>query len=57
MICKKKNIYLIINNAKQTFANLPKFGVIRECLFRLYTSWRSASKNEPQTGKAENRTE
>jgi hypothetical protein len=24
-----------INNTKQTFANLPKFGVIRESLYRI----------------------
>ena len=39
MICKNFLIYLKINKAKQTFANLPIFRCIYEGLFRLYTSW------------------
>ena len=40
MICKELFIYLKINKAKQTFANLPIFGCIHEGLYRLYTSYR-----------------
>ena len=39
MICKDLFIYLKINKAKQTFANLPIFGFIYEGLYRLYTSY------------------
>jgi hypothetical protein len=39
LIYKKKSIYLKINNAKQTFANPPEFGVISESLLRQFTSY------------------
>jgi hypothetical protein len=39
---------LKINNAKQTFANLPKFGVISEGLYRLYTSWQIFSRMQDE---------
>lgn len=45
MICKKILIYLKINKAKQTFANLPILRCIQEGLFRLYTSWKTVWKN------------
>ena len=41
MIYNRNLLYLEKQKAKQTFANLPKFGFIHEGLFRLYTSWRS----------------
>ena len=39
MIYKRNLLYLKKQKAKQTFANLPKFGYIHESLFRIYTSY------------------
>ncbi len=46
MICKKKTIYLKSNKAKQTFANLPKYGYICETLYRIYTSYGQELKKQ-----------
>ncbi len=39
MIYKRNLLYLKKQKAKQTFANLPKFGCTHEGLLRIYTSW------------------
>ena len=38
MINKRNLLYLKKQKARQTFANLPKYGCIHEGLFRIYTS-------------------
>lgn len=51
MIYKRNLLYLKKQKARQTFANLPDFGCIHEGLFRIYTSWWSAYKNQKYSDK------
>ena len=51
MIYKGKVLYLKKQKAKQTFANLPKFGCIHEGLFRLYTSYQQYAQKTAENRK------